>query len=273
MRPWPDDDGWRVREVWARLERVTDPELDEPVTALGFIERVAVDSAGGVDIDFRLPTYWCAANFAFLMADDMRCAVGALPWVRAVRPRLRDHMYAEAVNTGVAEGRSFKETFGDLAADEPLDELRETFRKKAFQRRQEAVLLALIGQGLAPEALVDMDVATFDRIVISAPAGAAQKPRYRELLMDLGLAYWPEDRAFVGPDGAPLTLAGFDDYVRDLRSVRINMEFNGALCRGLLKARDRAEAEAGEAGEKGVADAETAEPSLFDFALGRIPPG
>lgn len=267
MRVWHDDGDLRVREVWARLARVTDPELDEPVTSLRFIERVAVVSGGAVEIDFRLPTYWCAANFAFLMADDMRRAVGALPWVRAVRPRLCDHMYADAVNAGVAEGRSFKETFGDLAADEPLDALRDTFRKKAFQRRQEAVLLALLDQDVAREALVDMDVATFDRTVIVAPAGAAQKPRYRELLMDLGLAYGPEDRAFVVPDGTPLTLASFDAYVRELRSVRINMEFNGALCRGLLKARERESRRPVRA-----SGTDAGEPSLADFALGRVPP-
>ena len=59
---------------------MTDPELDEPVTELGFVERVAVDG-DTVEVDFRLPTYWCAANFAFLMVDDIRIAVEGAPWV------------------------------------------------------------------------------------------------------------------------------------------------------------------------------------------------
>ena len=65
----------REAEVLARLAAVTDPELDEPVTALGFVERVAVAADGTVTVDFRLPTFWCAANFAYMMAEDMRDAV------------------------------------------------------------------------------------------------------------------------------------------------------------------------------------------------------
>ena len=59
-------------------------ELDEPVTALEFVTRADVDADNCVHIEFRLPTYWCAANFSFLMADDMRLAIGVLPWVGEV---------------------------------------------------------------------------------------------------------------------------------------------------------------------------------------------
>ena len=72
------DNAEREAAVRQALDRVTDPELDEPVTDLRFIERLTIEQDGGVAIGFRLPTYWCAANFAFLMADDMRRAVGAL---------------------------------------------------------------------------------------------------------------------------------------------------------------------------------------------------
>lgn len=92
----------RATEVWCRLAGVDDPELDEPVTDLGFVTGVEVSAEGDVRVGFRLPTYWCAANFAFLMADDMRSAVCALPWVRSVRVELGEHMYAETINRGVA---------------------------------------------------------------------------------------------------------------------------------------------------------------------------
>ena len=62
--------GDRAQQVWARLASVIDPELDESVTELGFVTTVEVDAEGGVDIAYRLPTYWCAANFAYLMASD-----------------------------------------------------------------------------------------------------------------------------------------------------------------------------------------------------------
>ena len=70
----------RRGQVWACLESVMDPELDESVTELNFVTRADVDENNCVHIGFRLPTYWCAANFSYLMADDMRRAVSALDW-------------------------------------------------------------------------------------------------------------------------------------------------------------------------------------------------
>src|ERR1700730_16394615 len=66
----------RQAEVWACLQGVTDPELDESVTELNFVTRAEVDPENRVHIEFRLPTYWCAANFWALISDDMRRAVG-----------------------------------------------------------------------------------------------------------------------------------------------------------------------------------------------------
>ena len=44
-------------DVWGCLARVTDPELDEPLTDLGFVESVAVVDNQRVEVGFRLPTY------------------------------------------------------------------------------------------------------------------------------------------------------------------------------------------------------------------------
>jgi hypothetical protein len=47
----------------------------------------------------------------------------------------------------------------------------------------------------------------------------------------------PEARAFIDANGAPLQIETLPAYVRALRRVDINAEFNSALCRGLLHAR------------------------------------
>ncbi len=226
------------REVLARLDAVTDPELDESVTALGFIRDVEIDDAGGVDVSFRLPTYWCSANFAFLMADDMRREVGALPWVRAVRPRLLDHLYAAAINDGVARGASFKEVFGSEVTDETLDALRMKFLRKAFQRRQEAVLLALIDAAWQPATLTRLDLAGLDALDLPAADWPDKRRRYVEMRARLATPpLRPDQPAFVTLEGVALSPEGFEPHLQTLRSVRLNMEFNGAICRGLLAAR------------------------------------
>ncbi|MDX3968411.1 MAG: iron-sulfur cluster assembly protein [Bradyrhizobium sp.] len=225
--------------MWERLALVTDPELDEPVTELGFVERVTVDHVDGVDIVFRLPTYWCSANFAFLMADDMRRAVSSLPWVREARPQLRDHMVAEEINRGVREGRSFGEALKDFASGGSLDDLREKFRRKAFERRQEVMILALRRLGYEDPAICRMSLRAFDAINFGSEEVARERPRYRELLVERRLADLPADPAFVTYDGAPIKRHEMASYLQRLRGVRINMEFNSSLCRGLLAVRYR----------------------------------
>ncbi len=236
-----DQNEIRRLEVLARLDTVTDPELDESVTALGFIKDIAIDVAGDVEISFRLPTYWCSANFAYLMTDDMRGAVGALPWVRAVRPRLLDHMYAEAINEGVARGASFKDVFGAEITDDTLEALRLKFLRKSFQRRQEAVLRALLEVSWTPAALVRLRVGELGALVLQAPEWPTLRQRYVE--MRTRLARTPlggDDPAFVTLDGAPLVPERLVAHLETLRAVRLNMEFNGAICRGLLAARESA---------------------------------
>lgn len=250
----------RVAEIWDRLSEVTDPELDEPVTELGFVERVDVDG-DTVEVDFRLPTYWCAANFAFLMVDDIRIAVEGADWCHSVRPRLLDHMYEDEVNRAAGGGRPFKDVFDDLGADDTLDEVRQKFRLKAFQRRQEMVLRGLRKLGFDDAALVEMDVATLERTTIENEDGARQKPRYLRILRDFGLSPKADDPAFITALGDRIPEDSFETYLQELRGVRINMEFNGAICRGLLSTRyKKAKLEEGE------------EPTLVDFIHGNVPP-
>ena len=185
----------RVSAVLARLARVNDPELDESVTSLGFVTGVTVDEAGLVTVGFRLPTYWCAANFAFLMADDMRQEIAALPWVSAIDIALGEHMYAETINRAVAAGRSFQEAFAE-EADGNLDEVRRIFALKAFQRRQLALLDHLAACGIPVAGLLGMTIAQLNALELS-PDGAALVGRYLERRTIPGPA-GPSDLAFVG---------------------------------------------------------------------------
>lgn len=237
----------RQAEVRRALDRVTDPELDEPVTDLRFIEHLTVDPDGNVSIGFRLPTYWCAANFAFLMADDMQREVRALPWTRSVSVTLGEHMYAEKINHGLTNNLSFQATFGNEASAE-LGELRRTFLVKAFQRRQETLLRDLLSAGHSPQALVAMSLPD----LLAAPVPDDIRQRYldrRDVCAQAG-----EPLAFVDAQGTPLVAETLQTYLQSLGRVTINAEFNGALCRGLLAQRFN----------------EDGEPTLYDFA--RMPP-
>ncbi len=224
----------RVKEVWRQLSTVVDPELDESVTDMNFISRAEVDERHCVHVDFRLPTYWCAANFAFMMADDMRTVLRALPWVADTKIVLGEHMYADVINTGIAEGRSFQETFGK-EADGNIDEVRRTFLVKAFQRRQEALVNHLLAAGTTAECIVAMTMAELSALAVD---DESQKliQRYLDRRNVIG-GTTPASPAFVATDGQCLETATLNTYLAGLRRIRANAEFNGALCRGLLAVR------------------------------------
>ena len=224
----------RQAEVWAALDGVTDPELDESVVALNFVTEALVDAADCVHVAFRLPTYWCAANFAFLMADDMRTAVGSLPWVRGVTVRLGEHMYADTINDGLARGRSFQDTFG-AEADGDLDSLRRIFLVKAYQRRQKAVLDRLEAAGYTPGAIVALTVADLAELPLDAD-GRTVVRRYFERRDVMGPVR-DDAPAFLDAEGARLDPGNLPLYLRSLRRVGINAEFNSVLCKGLLSTR------------------------------------
>lgn len=224
----------RAAQVQACLATVMDPELDESVTELGFVTVVELHDDGQVQIGFRLPTYWCAANFAFLMADDMRRAVQALPWVTRVQVQLHDHMYAQAINDGVTQGAGFQAAFGS-DAEGNLEALRQTFLVKAFQRRQEALLEHLIDAGHEPAALLALDIDALQALSVD-DEGTRLVDRYLERRGVVGSGAL----AFVDSAERPIAAEHLGAHRRALRSVGVNAEFNGTLCRGLLAVRDAA---------------------------------
>ncbi|MBB3454637.1 metal-sulfur cluster biosynthetic enzyme [Rhizobium sp. BK313] len=252
----------RERELWRRLEGVNDPELDEPVTEMGFVERAEIAQDGHVEVDFRLPTYWCSPNFAFLMLEDIRAALDALSWAPPFHIALHDHMFAAEVNQGIAAAKSFSEIFDTLVGEGEVDleALRTKFRLKAFKRRQEAVILGLRAIGLSDVAISTMTLADFDALRGGEADAVKHRLRYREALLARRSGLRPDDRVIVDWDGMPVDPGRLTAYLGELRSVRINMEFNGALCRGLKQTRYK---------EMEVIDGE---PTLVDFIIGRVPP-
>jgi len=218
----------RLGEVRLALETIRDPELDETVTAMGFIKSIEVEG-GSVGVVFQLPTQWCAANFAFLMAADIKAAVVALPWVLSAEVVLRDHFAARRINEAVAQDLSFMEAFPQKAEGE-LDGLRHTFLEKAFLARQHAVLDELPkGGNLPPPAL--WTLSDLERIARETVSLADPVARYLALRRNL-----PGDRAFVTAQGEPVEIAHWAVHVRSVRGTAVTMSANAEHCRILAAA-------------------------------------
>jgi metal-sulfur cluster biosynthetic enzyme len=218
--------------VLAALGTVYDPELDEPITVLGFVGSCAVTASGDVHVRLRLPTPQCAPNFAFLMAADARTAVRRLAGVRKVTIVLEDHYTGAEINAAVGRGEGFDAAFpGETAGD--LDALRELFRRKALLARQARLCEAMLAAGESPEAVVARRVAD-----LPDTPDAARSVALRAVL---GMSHGAGAPALVAGDGAPLAADGLRTWLRRARLVSLSLEANGAMCRDLLKARDRDE--------------------------------
>ena len=213
----------------AALAAVRDPELDEPITSLGFVAAADVSAAGDAQVRLRLPTYFCAPNFAYLMVADAYDAVTAVPGVRRARIVLEDHFASDVINGGVAAQAGFVASFDGEAVSE-LDGLRADFLRKAVLAGTDQVCRPLLTAGTEPAALLELTLGDL-------PPSAALA-RLRERRAELGLAAGDDAPLVIDPatgervsaDAAPL-------HLRRARTTRIGIEANGGICRGMLRHR------------------------------------
>lgn len=221
--------------VMARLDEVLDPELDQSVTSMGFIESVGIEG-GVVDVAFRLPTFWCSANFAFLMAVDMKAAIEQLDWVKEARIRLVDHFAARKINEGVARNARFDEVFAGEAKGD-LSEIRRLFREKAFLGRQAGLLRALAAERGVEGALA----LTLGGLRELAHGGSGElRPlalRYLTARLVDGGPVTPDAPAFTTLAGDEVHVERYTQHLREIRRVRGAAEANAEMCRIYLEAR------------------------------------
>ena len=136
-----------AREVLKALDAVRDPELDEPVTSLGFVTSCTVSADGVADVRLRLPTYFCAPNFAWLMVADAYDAVSAVPGVRQTQIELEDHFASAEINRGVAARAGFVDSFDGLADDRARRAAGRDFVRKAVLAATDRVCRPLLAAG------------------------------------------------------------------------------------------------------------------------------
>jgi len=214
--------------VWAALGTVLDPELDEPITDLDFVESWSVSPDGVATVRLRLPTFFCAPNFSFLMVADAHDAVSAVPGVVRAEVTLADHHASDEINGGVAAQSGFVGTFGDEAVAE-LDELRAKFLTKAALAGQDIVARPLVDRGATPDDLAAMS--------LGAVPPSPELDRLRQRRSALGLPSGDTAPLLITEDGSPVPVGSIPLHLRRARLQRIGIETNGEYCRSLLQTR------------------------------------
>jgi metal-sulfur cluster biosynthetic enzyme len=219
------------------LGAVRDPELDEPITTLGFVSTCVVWAAGVVAVRLRLPTYVCGPNFAFLMVADAYDVVSALPAVRSVDVALEEHFAAAQINAGVAARAGFVASFDGEAAAE-LDELRRTFVAKAVLAGTDQVCRPFVASGTDPGEIAALTIGDLPP--------SAELTRLLRRRAELGLPVGPEAPLLIDvATGEAVAAPAAARHLGLARLTRTGIEANTGICRGMLRHR-YTEAGAGE---------------------------
>lgn len=216
-------------DVLAALDAVRDPELDEPVTELGFVSSCTVSADGDAQVRLRLPTFFCAPNFAFLMVADAYDAVSRVAGVRRTEVILDDHFASEAINNGIAARAGFAESFDGLAAGE-LDELRTDFVRKAMLAGTDRVCRPLLAEGRTTDDLAEL--------TLGDVPPSADLERLRSRRAELGLRAGDDSPLLIDAvTGEGIGAQALPLHLRRTRLTRVNVEANGSMCRGMLSHR------------------------------------
>ncbi|SDJ25705.1 protein of unknown function DUF59 [Lentzea albidocapillata subsp. violacea] len=213
--------------VVAALGTVRDPELDESIVDLGFVTATTV-ADGRAEVRLRLPTYFCAPNFAYLMVADAYDAAMGVEGVDHVAVVLEEHFASDEINAGVAAGAGFVGSFPGEAVAE-LHDLRRNFQRKAHTACLERACRRLIKDGW-----------TIEGLSLANLSDLPESPERDSLLRrraDIGLPVAEDSPVFVDDGGEPVPADQVPLRLKFARTVRVSMDGNAHFCRGLLTTR------------------------------------
>jgi len=221
-----------VGGVWEALRTVRDPELDNDVVSLDFVAECSVSRDGVASVRLRLPTYFCAPNFAFLMVADAWDAVSQVEGLTDVDVALIDHFASDAINAGVAARAGFVTSMAGSEVGEAVEELhdlRRSFTERAMMAGTDLVVRPLMRAGATPEQVAAMTLA-------DAPDSDDLR-RLRARRRELGIPAEDDAPLVVDPVGRTVGLEALPLHLRKARSYQVGVDANTSICRGQLAAR------------------------------------
>nr|WP_296765629.1 iron-sulfur cluster assembly protein [Rhodococcus sp. (in: high G+C Gram-positive bacteria)] len=220
----------RYAEAMLALGAVMDPELDQPITDLDFVQSLAVSDRGDIVLHLRLPTSFCAPNFAYLMASDSKDVLLQLDWTNDVTVELDDHHDSAIINAGLAADAGYRGTFRH-EAEEDLEELRTIFHRKAHVAAMERCLTGLLR--LDPS----REMKEMGRVVLGELPADDTTRALLQRRRTLGLSTDSDSLVMVDHDGNDYAEIDVPLALRRARSTRISIDGNAHFCRGLLRTR------------------------------------
>ena len=226
--------------MYACLDSVMDPELDRSIVEMDFLSEVTIDGSK-LAVKFELPTYWCATNFALLMALGIKRSVRRLAWIEDMSIMLENHLCSDEINAAVNADTSGSISFTGMDASK-LERLDEDFKRKAFFGRQAAVLKELATSQPVDE-ILQMTMKDLE-LLTHAGKAAALAVRYHEARSRQQAAPGCSHLAFIDFEGKQIAAGAYQEHLRQVRRIRRAAEANAQIC-GLLLSERRSKDRAG----------------------------
>jgi metal-sulfur cluster biosynthetic enzyme len=137
------------------LANVLDPELDRPITELGFVRDVRIGDS--IEVEIVTSTYWCSPNFIYMILEDARREVSEHVRVPLdkVRVYIRGHFDESRINECISKGISFNECYKEEAWGD-LGDLKKVFMDKSLRSRLYQLTVVLLRYGLNYEDIVNL---------------------------------------------------------------------------------------------------------------------
>jgi len=224
-----DSTGTVAGAALAALATVRDPELDTPITALGFVASCTVSCEGRAEVRLRLPTFFCAPNFSYLMAADAYDAVISVPGITTAEVILEDHFASAEINAGVAAQAGFVASFDGEAAGE-LGELRAQFVRKAVMAGTDQVCRPLVDAGATPRELT--------ALTLGAVPASPELDRLRQRRRELDLPADDSSYLLLDPaTGERIPEPSVPLHLRKARVTQAGIEANTSICSGMFRVR------------------------------------
>lgn len=243
---------YSVDAVYKALSKVYDPELDEPITRLGFVREVKIGDS--VEVVISTSTYWCSPNFIYMILEDARReisrALGIDP--KRVRVYIRGHHDENRINDCVNRGERFENCYRSETW-RGKEDLYRIFLEKRLIRRLYGFIKIATRYGLSLQEIAGLrrgDVIDLEDLIVIRSGSKEIRVldssdiaiirSYVSLVKELIPA--GEDLVIGVGSGKPI-VEELETLLRTRgRSIDLGFTLNSELCRLLLESRISREA-------------------------------
>jgi Domain of unknown function DUF59. len=245
---YPDSPTFLKETVLKALANVLDPELDRPITELGFVRDIKVGDS--IEVEIVTSTYWCSPNFIYMILEDARREVSKYVEVPLDRVRvyIRGHFDESRINECVNKGILFNECYREEAWED-LEDLKRIFADKSLRSRLYQLVNVLLRYGLNYEDIVSLRLADIvdegHRMVVRGRDGIVEISSSTDIKIIRGyintvkrLAGSTEYLAVWSVNGDRPSIPDIRDLVESRgRLLRFSFNLNSELCSLLLESR------------------------------------